>query len=1002
MKTIVSIIVICLLFATNIFAAGTCNSSGKTGTSPYTAASLSRADVQGCLTNAERGSTVILPSGIETWSEKVTYNKALIIQGQGTSNTIIKNGQSKCSLSDCENFRCSTFMLEYTAPNEAGATADLAYTHRITGIRFDMQYQALGIKLRNTVTTFPLTNIIIDNNSFVNCWDCDTASTLSSSPALELLGRFYGVIHSNSFYGFPILSISGANGSTGLNAGVIHFNYSDFNTVYGSSGFVFIEDNYFYSDGSRTYTGAEPFLIEQANGQNVIMRYNDFISNRTNSPHAKPWSPHHPAGRVNVGGKGGEFYGNYIKNNAGNVSWIWATPRSGRNLIFNNRIYTSYGTMQWTMYNPTSYPPTTTTTACGSNVYAPWIGKYYCDKAGQPQHIWEAYQWANKYGNTGTGVYSATTVSDGGRLTENKHYYNCPGCASGQSTYVSGNFNGTSGVGCGTAATMNAIETCTNGVGFWVPNATIDSSAASCSNINSWVGRNNLLAASVNGKIGTLYTCENNTWVEYYQPYTYPHPLRGSDTVIPITTLNSVCSGADCATPLVCEGGSCTVVITVTATDNVAVSGVKACLENGTTCVTGTSYADMGLSFVNTSGNTWTLTLEGVEDDGSFAYNIKSIDSSGNESANLIAAFDTEANSDITNPTLDTVVFDGTNLTLTFSEAVKDSGTYANTQWTFTADSTPITLTCVESWNSDQLICTPASCVDKDATLLLDYNQPGTDDAITDIAGNPLADITDKAVTNNGTADCGTPTTTSLWPHDAAPPATSATDQPSNLGLEFSSTTGGYISQGCFYKHADMDGQTHIWSLWRDGVELAQKTFTDEPESGWICQDLESPAEILPDVSYRISIHTSGNYYVRTGSYFANPYTNGPFTVPAIGGKYTDSVSVAYPTSNTATNLWVDFTFVPTGSSTWTVTVSNVSAAGYKCNVGATRIVDNGNATEVEVEVANGWKATFSGCGAGSTVQSGNQYTHTTAAITENCTVEVICEQRRSPLWLIP
>jgi len=292
--------------------------------------------------------------------------------------------------------------------------------------------------------------------------------------------------------------------------------------------------------------------------------------------------------------------------------------------------------------------------------------------------------------------------------------------------------------------------------------------------------------------------------------------------------------------------------------------------------------------------------------------------------------------------------------------------------------------------------------VDKDATLLLDYNQPGTDDAITDIAGNPLEDITDKAVTNNGTADCGTPTTTSLWPHDAAPPATSATDCPSNLGHEFFSTTGGHISQGCFYKHADMDGQTHIWSLWRDGVELAQKTFTDEPESGWICQDLESPAEILPDVSYRISIHTSGNYYVRTGSYFANPYTNGPFTVPAIGGKYTDSVSVAYPTSNTATNLWVDFTFAPTGSTTWDVTVTNGSAAGYKCNVAESRVVDNGNATEVEVEVANGWKATFSGCGAGSTVQSGNQYTHTTAAITENCTVEVICEQRRSPLWLIP
>jgi hypothetical protein len=1001
MKTIVSIIIICLLFATNIFAAGTCNSSGKTGTSPYTAASLSSSDVQGCLTAAERGSTVILPSGIQTWNSKVTYNKALIIQGQGPSNTIIRNGQSKCSLSDCENFRCSTFMLEYTAPNEAGATADLAYTHRITGIRFDMQYQALGIKLRNTVTTFPLTNIIIDNNSFVNCWDCDTASTLSSSPAIDLLGRFYGVIHSNSFYGFPILSISGANGSTGLNAGVVHFNYADFNTVYGSSGFVFLEDNYFYSDGSRTYTGAEPFLIEQANGQNIIMRYNDFISNRTNSPHAKPWSPHHPAGGVNVGGKGGEFYGNYIKNNAGSVSWIWATPRSGRNLIFNNRIYTSYGTMQWTMYKPTSYPPTTTTTACGSNVYAPWIGKYYCDKAGQPQHIWEAYQWANKYGNTGTGVYSATTVSDGGRLTENKHYYNCPGCASGQSTYVSGNFNGTSGIGCGTAATMNAIETCTNGVGFWVPNATIDSSAASCSNINSWVGRNNLLAASVNGKIGTLYTCENNTWVEYYQPYTYPHPLRGTDSVAPQWPSAYACIGADCSTPLTCVGDDDEVTIGGSLSDNVAVTGVKCCLENGSTCVSTTEYDSMGITLTNAAGSLWNATVT-TDCDSSAAYNCKATDAAGNISSNVIIAYDTTPSSDITNPTLDTAVFDGINLTLTFSEAVKDSGTYANSQWNLTVNGTPVGITCTESWNADTLTCTPASCIASGTTLLLDWNQPVGDDSITDIAGNPLADITDKAVTNNGTADCGTPTTTSLWPHDAAPPATSATDCPSNLGHEFFSTTGGHISQGCFYKHADMDGQTHIWSLWRDGVELAQKTFTEEPESGWICQDLASSVEILPDTTYRISVHTSGNYYVRTASYFATPYTNGPFTIPALGGKYTDSINVAYPTSNIGTNLWVDFTFVPTGSSTWTVTVSNVSAAGYKCNVGATRIVDNGNATDVEVEVANGWKASFSGCGSGSTVQDGNEYTYTTAEITEDCTVEVTCSERTSPLWTTP
>lgn len=1022
MKKLLQISILVLLLLTYLiiglsYAAPTCTLLGESCTpgshncDACTAESLSSTHVQAAINATARGGTVNLPAGDETWTSTVTYDRAIIIQGQGsqdtgtpcTTGTCIRNGMTKCTTTTCTNSSCATYLLSYTVSSSANATLDLPYTNRISGIRFDANYRGLGVSFRNLVTDFPLTNIIVDNNVFLDCWDCDYEGTDPVSPVLRFLGRFDGVVYNNSFYGWPYIGNAGGNTATAgsMANGVVMFNNEVFNVNYGTSGFMYYEDNYFYSDGPLANTGGSPFLITVSAGQKAVVRYNDFISNRTWGTQSKPWSPHHPKDAPS--GKGGEFYGNYFRHTTGNINWSWGRPRAGKNLMFYNRLYTNNSGTQWTMYTPSTNPPATTTTACGSDVYAPWIGQYYCDKAGMPQHLWQSYQWVNKDGNTGTGVYTEPSVSDGDRLTANKHYYDCPGCVVNDDTYDSEKFTGATGVGCGTIG--NRPATCTAGTAYWVPNASKDPTASSCENINAWVGRNNTIASELGGKIGTLYICGSNNWTNatIYQPYTYPHPLRGSDGIKPNNSLTSVCVGEDCTTPLTCEGGTCTVVITVTATDIVSVSGVKACLENGTTCVSSTAYASRGLSLTNTSGNTWALTLEGVEDDGSYAYNIKSIDSSGNESDNLIAAFDTESNSDITNPTLDTVVFDGINLALTFSEAVKDGGTYANSQWTFTADATPISLTCIESWNSDQLICTPASCVDKDATLLLDYNQPVGDDAITDIADNPLVDITDKAITNNGTTDCGTPPSgTSLFSHDETPAVSSVAGSAGNYGLEFSSTSGGYLTHGWFYKHVDMDGQTHTFSVWRDGEELERKVFTGETASGWQSIELDDAVEILPDTAYRISLNTSGSHYARIASYFLQAYTTGTFTVPFAGGKHALTSPITYPNTGSTSNFFVDFTFVPTGSSTWTVTVSNVSAAGYKCNVGATRIVDNGNATEVEVEVANGWKASFSGCGTGSTVQSGNDYTHTTAEITEDCTVEVTCSQRTSPLWTTP
>lgn len=72
-----------------------------------------------------------------------------------------------------------------------------------------------------------------------------------------------------------------------------------------------------------------------------------------------------------------------------------------------------------------------------------------------------------------------------------------------------GSFNGTTGASQGTRAQMNAISTCTQGVGFWVTDE------------GNW-------NQSGAGGQGRLYRCgATNNWQLYYEPFTYPHPLTG-------------------------------------------------------------------------------------------------------------------------------------------------------------------------------------------------------------------------------------------------------------------------------------------------------------------------------------------------------------------------------------------------------------------------------------------------------------------------------------------
>ena len=591
-RKLLAIIIFCILLPFQSIAA------------TVAADSCSRTDVQAALTAASRGDTVTIPAGDCTWSATVTYTKALIIKGAGVGSTIIRNGQSGCTVTQCKAGSCNQRLLSYSAGSEADALLDLPYRHEISGITFDMQYQSLGISLSNRYANFPLTQLVIENNSFINCWDCGSPTADPMSYALSIAGFWEGVVANNSFYGWPYIGNS-ATDTTG--ASTKNFNDADYNVQHGSEHFMFYEDNYFHSEGPSSYTDAECFILTTASGAKTVVRYNDFNCKRNKGLITKPLSPHHPVGGANVGGKAEEFYGNDLTQDY-SAAWTWGTPRSGKVLAFFNKIDTPTGTIQWTMYNPTTYIPALTNYACGTDVYPPWIGANYCDVTGQPEHIYRSYQFVNLYGTTGDGAPSLWSASDGGRLRNNTDYFN----------YTT-TFTGASGVGCGTLA--NIPSTCTTGVGYWATDQ-------SCSSIGNSVGRDPATPIS-----GTLYRCATtNNWQPYYTPYTYPHPLRSdapADETDPI--ISNLCAGAgSCATPIIeipCadESEPYTVDVVVGASTNENAT-VKIDSSAGTNYTSGTWDATMS----GGGSTTHTTTLSGLACGASYTRYLKASDTAGN------------------------------------------------------------------------------------------------------------------------------------------------------------------------------------------------------------------------------------------------------------------------------------------------------------------------------------------------------------------------------------
>lgn len=485
-----------------ILSSAACNIS-QVNAATIVAASNSYADVNTAVnTTAARGDTVIVPSGTGTvtWPSTLTITKGVFLSGPGRDSLTIIRGGTAITIN----------------PDSIAIAND--ETIRVEGFTFDGNNTAsYHIEVRGAGATAakPFKNLAIGNNRFKN-----STTVGSGNGAISTTAQVRGAIFSNIFDRCNvILKIVGNDNTVEWENG--HFPFS-----YGSSDNLFFENNTI--QWSSTFDASNGFAgwTETGQGARLVCRYNhyDWANAQTGTSDI-----HDIHGFQNWPGSGqtgtmiSEYYGNTYVNFPG---YRWMAHRGSWLLMFNN-IVTGTGNPQIAMmqYGPASgqaggsgccgdVPYTGGGTACGH--YIPEVNNTY---------VWN---------NTGNGTMKNMSpwFTDGcGISGENVGYWN-----------YNPSFDGTTGIGRGiTTPTMTA----TNGVGYW---------------------RCSIVTPTVDPAIiqtGHFFKRVAGGWVDYYTPYTYPHPLASglpqptaTPTSTPSSTLTPTPTPNPSATPTASPGST--------------------------------------------------------------------------------------------------------------------------------------------------------------------------------------------------------------------------------------------------------------------------------------------------------------------------------------------------------------------------------------------------------------------------------------------------------------
>jgi len=431
------------------------------------AASCEQAAVQAAIDSANHGDTVLVPAGNCTWNATLVLpnDRKITLQGAGRDSTLIAGNLDF----DKSGSRVTGFSFQ----GDPTIYSD-GYGFRLDHSRIERSAwgDAVAVWSRN-VTPPSIAWGLVDNNEIIN-------GRVNASGTNWML-----------FEGDPQHQLW----ATDLDLGgplAVYVEDNIFTNTEGPSVCNFLDGNY----GGRyvaRYNTMNGCVIEahssQEGGNRAIRRW--------------------------------EVYGNIINNTYSSIYYPFRL-RGGTGVVFFNSVPGNWTNDGVALDNVRSYAPA----GLGGGMCdgsSPWDGNsdpsgYPCrDQIGRDrdnpqwnhnppgaytQALTPAYIWLNK--TESNAELSVDVINDSqNHIKPDRDYY-----------AFNPAFDGTAGMGCGLLAVRPA--TCTIGVGYWATDQ-------SCSDLSGLVG------ASHSGAIeGALYKCSaSNTWTLHYQPYTYPHPLRG-------------------------------------------------------------------------------------------------------------------------------------------------------------------------------------------------------------------------------------------------------------------------------------------------------------------------------------------------------------------------------------------------------------------------------------------------------------------------------------------
>jgi hypothetical protein len=468
------------------------------------AATCSASDVQGAVNKAAAGDTVTIPAGTCTWTTAVNWtapaNVTLIGAGSqsvtgGGDVTVIVDGISRGSGSDVAALAITT--------NAAGK-------FRLSGVTFRGSGNSATYTDNGTVRIGGTsTQVRVDHVHFDNI----RRQAMST-------GGVYGVMD-HTVFDMAAGGLDNAFRPEGVFATFGDPEWAT-STSFGSSQFFYVEDSVFNNG----------VINDCIDGGRQVFRHNTF----TNT-----WAQTHPTGSQGRrrGCRAMEIYQNTFNGGACSPTCFNTYyMSSGTALIWGNNAGSSYQnlvSLHSMRRNNGTYSQSATPAGwgyCGTSFNgggSKWDGNndassgYPClDQPGRGQGqrlvndfpsivnqatssiAWPnqalepVYLWNNTWTGSGGGTY--VTIYDSPSLTNNVDvYYQCgamnPSCSS---------FTGAAGIGSGALSARPA--NCSTSVGYWATDTS------------------------------TLYRCSSGSWVSFYTPYTYPHPLISGQTQLTAPT----------------------------------------------------------------------------------------------------------------------------------------------------------------------------------------------------------------------------------------------------------------------------------------------------------------------------------------------------------------------------------------------------------------------------------------------------------------------------------